>query len=337
MFEADFYKVIDSEKLQCTLCPHNCVLKDRQTGICKVRTNFGGKLIAENYGKISSYSFDPIEKKPLYHYFPGKEILSIGSVGCNLHCEFCQNHEISQNGLNGFRNLEDLSASSLINIALRNKNNIGIAYTYNEPLVFYEFMKDAATLAKQSGLKNVMVTNGFINKEPLDKIIKFIDAFSVDLKAFTEEFYKKQTYSKLQPVLENLKTIKKSGRYLEITNLIIPGLNDDFADFENMLKWIRAELGKDTVLHLSRYFPRYKMSIKSTSPEILFEMYELAKHYLDYVFIGNLATNKGQNTYCKNCDNLLIERNGYLTNIVGLTKNGECLNCKEKNITNLYN
>jgi len=335
MFEAQFYKNIDNEKLQCTLCPHNCILENGQTGICKVRTNDKGKLISENYGKISAYSFDPIEKKPLYHFYPGKEIFSIGSVGCNLHCQFCQNYEIAQNGVNSFRKLNDLSVSSLVNIALRNKNNIGIAYTYNEPLVFYEFMKDIALLAKQSGLKNVMVTNGFINKEPLNSLLKFIDAFSVDLKAFTDNFYKKITFSKLQPVLDNLKTIKKSGRFLEITNLVIPTLNDDIDVFEKMLKWISDELGKDTVLHLSRYFPRYKMDIPGTSPETLFDMYEIAKTYLDFVYIGNLSTNKGQNTYCNICDTLLIDRNGYSTNILGLDKDGKCINCKTKIIENI--
>ena len=196
-------------------------------------------------------------------------------------------------------------------------------------------MKDTALLAKQSGLKNIMVTNGFINEEPLKKLLTFIDAFSVDLKAFTDDFYKKVTFSKLQPVLENLKAIKKSGRFLEITNLVIPSLNDDIVVFENMLKWISSELGKNTVLHLSRYFPRYRMKISGTSPETLFNMYELAKTYLDFVYIGNLSTDKGQNTYCNKCDNLLIDRNGYHTNILGLDKNGKCLNCKALVVENI--
>jgi len=335
MFEAQFYNKTDNEKVQCTLCPHNCVLENEQKGICKVRINKKGKLFSENYGKISGYSFDPIEKKPLYHYYPSKEIFSIGSVGCNLHCQFCQNHEISQNSVDSFRNLNDLSVSSLVNIALRNKKNIGIAYTYNEPLVFYEFMKDTALLAKQSGLKNIMVTNGFINKAPLNQLLKFIDAFSVDLKAFTNDFYKKITFSKLQPVLDNLRTIKKSGRFLEITNLVIPSLNDDINIFEDMLKWINKELGRDTVLHLSKYFPKYKITIEPTGANTLINMYELAKTYLDFVYIGNLSTNKGQNTYCNTCDSLLIDRNGYSTNIFGLDKNGYCLNCKTKIIENI--
>jgi len=335
MFEAEFYKNIDNDKLQCNLCPHYCILENQQTGICKVIINHKGKLYSENYGKISAYSFDPIEKKPLYHFYPGKEIFSIGSVGCNLRCQFCQNHEISQNGVNNNRKLHELSALSLVNIALRNKKNIGIAYTYNEPLVFYEFMKDTALPAKQSGLKNVMVTNGFINIEPLNKILKFIDAFSVDLKSFTNDFYKKITFSKLQPVLDTLKMIKESGNFLEITNLIIPSLNDDIDVFENMLKWISRELGKDTVLHLSRYFPKYKMDIQPTKPDMLINMYELAKTYLDFVYIGNLSTNVGQNTLCNNCDNLLIDRNGYHTNIVGLDEKGNCLNCKTSIIENM--
>ena len=335
MFEAQFYNNTNNEKIQCTLCPHNCILENEQKGVCKVRINKKGKLFSENYGKISAYSFDPIEKKPLYHFYPGKDIFSIGSVGCNLHCQFCQNHEIAQNGVESYRSLKDLSASSLVNIALRNKNNIGIAYTYNEPLVFYEFMKDTALLAKQSGLKNVMVTNGFINKEPLNELLKFIDAFSVDLKAFTNDFYKKITFSKLQPVLDTLKTIKKTDKFLEITNLIIPTLNNDINIFEDMLKWINKELGRNTVLHLSRYFPRYNMDIKSTDSNVLLDMYDLAKTYLDFVYIGNISTNKGQNTYCNTCDSLLIDRNGYSTNIFGLDKEGKCLNCKTKIINNI--
>ncbi|RLD77188.1 MAG: AmmeMemoRadiSam system radical SAM enzyme [Bacteroidetes bacterium] len=328
--EAQYYTKLDDNKVQCTLCPHNCVLKEGQSGICKVRVNHKGELIAENYGKISGYHFDPIEKKPLYHFYPGKDILSIGSVGCNLHCRFCQNHEIAQTGVHHYPYLKELLPGAIVNAALRQENSIGIAYTYNEPLIFFEFMKDVALNAKQNGLKNVMVTNGFIKPEPLESLVEFIDAFSVDLKAFTDDFYKIITSSKLNPVLESLKNIKKSGKFLEITNLVIPTLNDDKKKFEDMVKWISEELGKDTVLHISRYHPMYKMSIESTAPDTLFSLFEIANKYLDFVYLGNLHSAKGQNTYCPGCKKMVIERSGYYTKTNGLDENGDCIYCKTK-------
>ncbi len=226
--------------------------------------------------------------------------------------------------------LKELLPGAIVNAALRQENNIGIAYTYNEPLVFFEFMKDVALNAKQNGLKNVMVTNGFIKPEPLESLVKFIDAFSVDLKAFTDVFYKRITLSKLNPVLESLKNIKKSGKFLEITNLVIPTLNDDKKKFEDMVKWISEELGKDTVLHISRYHPMYKMSIESTAPDTLFSLFEIANKYLDFVYLGNLHSAKGQNTYCPGCKKMVIERSGYYTKTNGLDENGDCIYCKTK-------
>ena len=328
--EAQYYTKLEANKVQCTLCPHNCVLKEGQSGICKVRVYHKGELITENYGKISGYHFDPIEKKPLYHFYPGKDILSIGSVGCNLYCRFCQNHEIAQTGVHNYPYLKELSPGAIVNAALRQENSIGIAYTYNEPLVFYEFMRDVALDAKQNGLKNVMVTNGFINPEPLKSLVKFIDAFSVDLKAFTNDFYKKITSSKLNPVLESLKNIKKSGKFLEITNLVIPTLNDDKKKFEDMVIWISEELGKDTVLHISRYHPMYKMKIESTAPDTLFSLFEIANKYLDFVYLGNLHSVKGQNTYCPGCKKMVIERSGYYTKTTGVDELGNCKYCKTK-------
>ncbi|OQY00221.1 MAG: AmmeMemoRadiSam system radical SAM enzyme [Bacteroidetes bacterium 4572_117] len=325
--KAQHYIKLDENKVECTLCPHNCVLKDGKSGICKVRSNHKGELITDNYGKISGYHFDPIEKKPLYHFYPGMDVLSIGSVGCNLHCQFCQNHEIAQTGVRNYPYLKELSPGSVVNAALRRENNIGIAYTYNEPLVFYEFMKDTALNAKQNGLKNVMVTNGFINREPMKSLVNFIDAFSVDLKAFTDVFYKKTTSSKLLPVLESLKTIKQSGKLLEITNLVIPTLNDNEEKFEEMVLWISKELGKDTVLHISRYHPMYKMNIKSTSAKTMFKLFEIAEGYLDFVYLGNLHSEKGQNTYCPACKKTVIERSGYYTKTNGIDKNGDCVYC----------
>ena len=333
--EAKFYNITDNGKVQCTLCPHNCVLTEGKSGICRVRTAKNGKLITENYGKISGYHFDPIEKKPLYHFYPGKDILSIGSVGCNLHCRFCQNHEIAQTGVHNYGYLRELSGGAIVNAALRQENNIGIAYTYNEPLVFYEFMRDTALNAKQNGLKNVMVTNGFINPEPLQSLLSFIDAFSVDLKAFTDEFYKKITSSRLNPVMKTLKSIKKSGKLLEVTNLIIPTLNDNEQKFKEMVLWIKNELGKDTVLHISRYYPMYQMNIEATPSKTLLKLFDIASDHLNFVYIGNLPTVKGQNTYCPDCGKQVIERSGYYTKITGLDNKGVCTHCGKKVIKDI--
>lgn len=329
MREALFYSKLNEKRVECQLCPHNCQLADGVTGNCRVRTNHNGVLYSDNYGKISGFHADPVEKKPLYHFYPGRPILSIGSVGCNLHCKFCQNHEIAQTGVKNIA-LRELSPDSIVNDAMRLKNNVGIAYTYNEPLVYYEFMRDTSLLLRQYGLKNVMVTNGFFNPEPLERMLNFIDAFSVDLKAFSDDFYKKITKSGLDPVKATLKRIRNSGSFMEITNLIIPGLNDDIQQFTEMIKWIKGELGENTVLHLSKYFPRYKLSIPPTREEKMNELFNVASEHLNYVYIGNLTTLKGQNTYCHICKNLLIERNGYEVNIVGIDNEGSCSSCSHK-------
>jgi len=324
--EALFYEQ-GPEHIICKLCPHNCRIKEGKSGSCRVRKNVNGTLISENYGQICSLSFDPIEKKPLYHFFPGRSILSVGSVGCNLHCKFCQNWEISQSGVSESIRLQAASPEEIVEIALQKENNIGIAYTYNEPIVWYEYMLDIAKLAQKNNLKNAMVTNGFINPEPLELLIPLMDAFSVDLKAFTENFYSKLTSSSLAPVIETLKTIKKSGKLLEITNLVITENNDNESDFREMIRWIAEELGKDTVLHLSRYFPVYKMNQSATSERTLDTFYSIASSVLDFVYLGNIRTGKGQNTQCPQCHSLLIERMGYSTNITGLDTTGKCNSC----------
>ncbi len=291
------------------------------------RYHNGHALIAENYGKVSALHFDPVEKKPLYHFYPGRIIFSIGSTGCNLHCQFCQNSEISQTSPEDFYPAQEYAPRDLVSLALQRKENIGIAYTYNEPAVWFEYMLDIASLSSAAGLKNVMVTNGFINTAPLDQLMPFMDAYSVDLKAFTEDFYRRITKAKLEPVKESLRHIRRAGRHLEVTNLVIPGLNDDDGTFEDMCRWIAGELGPETVLHLSRYFPTYKMSIPGTPLMTLIRLHELAVKYLDYVFIGNITLPEGNDTLCRNCKHLVISRKGYLTNVEGLDNEGRCKNC----------
>lgn len=325
MQRAKYYVQENEDKVRCLLCPHQCLLKNGQTGICKVRTNKGGILISENYGRISAVHPDPIEKKPLYHYFPGKKIFSIGSVGCNLHCNFCQNCDISQTGVSNFPWLKVYSPEEIVNEALLIPGNIGIAYTYNEPVVFFEYMYDIARLAQKKGLRNVMVSNGFISEEPLRELLPLIDAFNIDLKGFTDDFYRKHTHSHLEPVKRTLQIVREAGKHMEVTNLVIPGLNDDEAVFSEMVEWIATELGKHTVLHLSKYFPKYNAKQPVTPENTLFRLMEIAHRHLDYVYLGNINTNTS--TYCRNCKALLISRVNYNTRIVGLDNTGNCQGC----------
>ena len=334
MYEALFYTKLENQMVRCDLCPWNCILKPGQTGNCKVRSNETGMLITHVYNKVAAFGIDPIEKKPLYHFHPGKNILSIGEVGCNLHCKFCQNYRISQCFADEFSGFQKITSDQLVAKTLETHHNIGIAYTYNEPFTFYEFMLDTAQLAHERGLKNVVVSNGYINQAPLKKLIPLIDAFNIDLKAFTEEFYRKQTKGKLEPVLEVLKTIAESGAHLEITNLIIPGLNDDEAIFEKMVKWIASELGKEVPLHLSRYFPQHKLNLPATSIQKLETLYELAKTHLQHVYLGNVSDELRSSTFCPGCGEKLIVRNRFNTLFQNLNKNSCCTNCgKSLNIS----
>lgn len=287
-------------------------------------------MIAENHGLISAAHVDPIEKKPLYHFYPGRPILSLGTAGCNLHCLFCQNWEISQSTVEEVP-LQPLSPAQAIEAARRIENNIGIAYTYNEPIIWYEYVEDTARLAAQAGLKNVMVTNGYVNPEPLKEMIPLIDAFSVDLKGFREEFYRKYTKSRLEPVLESLKMIRESGKHLEITNLVVTGLNDDPDEFERLTDWVAGELGGRTILHISRYFPAWKMHNEPTPLSTLYRFYEIARKKLDFVFLGNVPGTEGrEDTLCPRCGATVIRRTGYVTRITGLDHEGRCTSCGEK-------
>lgn len=328
--EAKYYTKIGDGTVECLLCPHQCFINNGKSGICGVRRNIYGVLTAESYGKLCSVSSDPIEKKPLYHYKPTQPVLSIGSVGCNLNCIFCQNWHIARATINSEPKLSEYSPAEVANAAAKNSQNIGIAYTYNEPTIWFEFMLDCAKAVKEKNKDNIVVSNGFINDAPLQELIPYIDAFNIDLKAFTDEFYKKQTFSKRMPVLKSLKTIRNSGKHLEITNLIIPSLNDDIDLFKKMIDWIADELGNETVLHLSRYFPNYKMSIQPTPPEKLLELYTIANEKLHYVYMGNINSDEGQNTKCPDCNTLIIKRLRYKTDISGLSETGNCKNCGRK-------
>jgi len=329
--EAKYYKKEKELTVQCQLCPHYCRIRNGKEGICRVRRNSEGTLYAENYGLLSAKHLDPIEKKPLYHFYPGQKILSAGTVGCNLQCQFCQNCEISQTSVEEAEFLKFQSPKDLVNEAKLTRDNIGIAYTYNEPTIWFEYILDAAKIAKTFGLKNVMISNGFINPAPRKDVISLMDAFNIDLKGFTEEFYKSQTFSSLKNVKETILNICKEGKHLEITNLVIPTLNDDPDIFRNMVEWIAGETGTNTVLHLSRYFPHFNKSLPPTEVDKLVRLFDIAREFLNYVYIGNVgAYSAGRNTICPSCDRVVIERSGYSTDIAGLNRSGECIHCKNK-------
>lgn len=320
----EFYKKLTDGRIECLVCPHSCRLAEGKTGICGVRKNTGIKIELLTYGIISGLSMDPVEKKPLYHFFPGSRILSIGSWGCNMKCDFCQNYHISQNWLTGKE--ESIAPAEIAKQAVKAANNSGVAYTYNEPVIWLEFIRDTALLVKEKGLYNVMVTNGFVTPEALDEYLQYIDAFNVDLKAFNEEFYRRISGADLGPVKKALRTIAESGRHLEITALVIPGLNDNADEWDEEIRWIASELGMDVPLHISRYFPMYRRSNPVTPAETLRAFHEKARKYLDYVYTGNTGRDSLQDTYCPSCGSLITTRSGYFVQNSG-TLDGKCGSC----------
>jgi pyruvate formate lyase activating enzyme len=333
--EADYYQKLRDNKVQCLLCPHECRINPGNFGICKVRENRDGILYTTVYEKACAFRFDPIEKKPLYHFYPGSEILSIGTVGCNLHCKFCQNWEISQCCSKDYPYLKPLTVDEVMDSLDEKEDNIGIAYTYNEPTIYFEYMMALAKRVKEAGMKNVAVTNGFISKHPLDELLDHIDAFNVDLKAFTEDFYRRITGSKLKPVKESILAIRKKGRHLELTNLVITGLNDKEDVFEEMVRWIASELGPGTPLHLSRYFPSYELDAPATPVDTLTSLFDIARKHLHFVYLGNTDISAGRKTFCPSCGHVVIDRRGYQTYKSGLDLAGNCQNCGQHVIDNV--
>ena len=313
------------DKIQCNLCPHNCMIGDGNSGICGARRNNGGSGELVTYGVISGYALDPIEKKPLYHFYPGTNILSIGSYGCNMRCDFCQNYNISQRKAAGF--VTRTEPEQIVRNAQGALHNIGIAFTYNEPVIWFEYIRDVALLAKKNGLRIVMVSNGYVNKGPLEDFISFTDAFNIDLKAFNNDFYRHLTGADIEPVKESLKMIARSGRHLEITTLIIPEQNDSEDEMARETEWIAGELGRDIPFHLSRYFPMYKREDPATPGVKLTRLSEIASKSLRFVYVGNLVSEAGQNTVCPQCGKIVTKRSGYNIKILNLDQKGNCKNC----------
>lgn len=297
--------------IQCTLCKKLCQIYEGQRGDCRVRINLGGKLQTLVYGKPCAVHIDPIEKKPLFHVLPSSTAFSIATAGCNLHCKYCQNWEISQVEPERARNI-DMSPQEVLAGALKYGSR-SIAYTYSEPTVFFEYMVDTARLAKANNILNLWITAGFINPEPLEELCTVIDAANVDLKGITEDFYKNVCGGELAPVQETLKTLKAKGVWQELTNLIVPTLNDDTKDIEKLIDWCLENLGADVPLHFSRFWPMHKLkNLPPTPVETLTKAYEIAiSKGLHYVYVGNVPGHKGNNTYCPVCKRLLIKRVGY--------------------------
>ncbi len=327
LHEALLYDELPDQQVQCNLCAHRCKIKDGSRGICRVRENRDGKLFTLVYGNLISKNIDPIEKKPLYHFYPGSQAYSIATPGCNFRCEWCQNWQISQmpkvmNMPHGQRMLPD----EIVNEASRNHCR-SIAYTYTEPTIFFEYSLDTAKLAREADIKNIYVTNGFMTPESLEIISPYLDAANVDIKAFQDEPYRRLMGGRLEPVLESCRSMKSLGIWLEITTLIVPGVNDDPDELKELAKFIFEDLGPDTPWHLSRFFPHYKMRDRDpTHEDLLYDTKKMAERIgLNYIYIGNVFGNNDTN--CKNCGNKLISRSGYSTRLIGLDASGQCKKC----------
>lgn len=313
-------------KLRCRLCPKECILRENERGDCRIRINIDGKLRTVTYGYPCAIHIDPIEKKPLFHFYPGSRILSLATAGCNLHCKNCQNWQISQS------NPEDIPAYKLPPqevVALAEKERCPmVAYTYTEPFTFYEYTLQTSLVAKEGGLKNVLVTAGYLNRKPLKRLYQVSDAANIDLKFFDDVLYRKITTGTLKPVLESLSLAKEMGVWLEITHLVIPTINDDFATIRKMCRWIKGNLGQDVPLHFSRFYPHYLLkNLPPTPLSTLERAYNIGKEVgLEYVYIGNVWGSSKENTYCPVDGEILIRRVGYkiLENNI---KNGRCGFC----------
>ncbi len=329
--EAYFYQRLDNQAVQCQLCPRQCVILPGRRGFCGVRENRNGKLFSLVYARPCAVHIDPIEKKPLFHFLPGSSAFSIATAGCNLKCVFCQNWQISQARPEEVK-YTYLEPQDIVDRA-KQAGSPTIAYTYTEPVIFYEYMFDTAKLAKVQGIRNIMHSNGHINEEPLRQLCRYLDAANIDLKGFSQEFYGKMTLGDLDSVLNTLKILKQEGVWIEITNLIIPGYNDNEEDIIKMCLWIVENLGEDVPVHFSRFWPMYKMLTLYPTPVTTLERAKsIAQDCgLKYVYLGNITPgHPGESTYCPYCGNVVVKRSGYIIREVNLDKRGRCGFCGKK-------
>ena len=321
-----YFTSLEGGEIQCELCPHRCRVPRGKRGFCRVRENRDGKYYSLVYGNPCAIHLDPIEKKPFFHVLPGTDSFSLATAGCNFQCKFCQNWEISQ----AFP--EDVYSYDVPpEIVVKKAKEIGahsIAYTYVEPMIFYEYMLDIGYLVKKAGLLNVTHSNGFINPAPLRNLCKVLDAANIDLKGFTETFYRELCSGELTPVLETLKTLKQEKVHLEITNLMIPTKNDEMSVVRDMCLWVKKELGADTPIHFSRFYPLYKLKNLPPTPVSTLEKARAValSTGLEYVYIGNIPSHEGENTFCPKCKKMIIQRTGYMVGEVHL-KAGKCGYC----------
>lgn len=318
--EARYYEKLNNKEVSCRLCPHRCIIKESQTGICRVRENKEGSLYAQNYGRVSSIAMDPLEKKPLYHFYPGKYILSVGSLGCNFSCQFCQNYQIAQET----SPTQEISPRYLLNLCRSEEDCIGIAYTYNEPSIWFEYVAETAEIFHEEGFQNVLVSNGYMEREPLEELLQYVDAMNIDLKGFREDFYKGICGGSLQEVQKTIE-LAASKAHVEVTTLVIPGHNDNPNEMRALSSWLAA-INPSIPLHLSRYYPQYKMTAPPTPIEALLKLQEVASEQLDYVYIGNVA-GADINTYCPQCGALLLQRGSALVIEHLDTDEGQCTKC----------
>lgn len=324
--EAKYYKKLPEDIVVCELCPRECSVSDVERGFCGVRENRGGTYKTLVHSRVCSMNIDPIEKKPFFHFHPGTTAFSVATAGCNVNCKFCQNWDISQARPEQLRNVL-LTPDALANECVSRKIPT-IAYTYSEPVVFYEYMYDAAVRSRRDGIKNVVVTGGYIKEEPLRDLLKVVDAVKVDLKSFSEQYYKDIVNGELKPVLDALKIIHESGTWLEIVYLVVPTLNDKDDEFSALCKWVKSDLSPDVPVHFTRFHPTYLMTNLPPTPVATLERaYRIARDEgLRYPYIGNVPGNKAENTYCPDCGEILIERYGFR---IGQNRimDGKCAGC----------
>lgn len=325
--EARFYKKLANKTVQCQLCPRQCVVAEGKRGHCRVRENRGGTYYTLVHSRVTAAHIDPIEKKPFFHVYPGALALSVATGGCNVNCKFCQNWEISQARPENLR-AQYFSPQVLARIAKQNEC-VTLAYTYSEPIVFYEYMSDAADYAHSQGIKSVVVSNGFIRQEPLRELCGRVDAIKVDLKSYSEKYYREVVNGELKPVLESLVTVRKQGRWLEIVYLVVPTLNDSDQEFRDLARWLKAELGPDVPIHFTRFQPLYLLRNLPPTPVATLERAKAIADAegLHYVYLGNVPGHPAENTYCPKCRHLVIERAGFTVTQMRL-KNGKCSHCQ---------
>ncbi len=326
-----YQTALKDNKTQCLICPRNCKLAQYQHGFCNIRQNINGNIVLNSYGYTTGLAIDPIEKKPLYHFLPGSKVLSFGTLGCNMGCMFCQNWHMSKSKENP-KLLMEASPEQIALIA-KKENCESVAFTYNDPVIFFEYAIDTAKECHKLGIKTVAVTAGYINPEPRTEFFKHMDATNIDLKAFNKDFYKKICLANIEPILDTIKYVKNETEcHLEITTLLIEGYNSSEKEIAEECDWIVQNLGEDTPLHFSAFSPSWKMqNVPPTKPETLFKAYNIAKKAgMRYVYTGNIVDEKGSMTYCHNCKKAIIKRMGHIVTEYNLKKGGICKFCGTK-------